>query len=95
MEYPDSKSERGVAVRNAWTTNVLLVPTVLGHGVSLRVTVARTGEGGQSEKALGIFDEMNTTDLWFIRSGVRINIYVEGAIENGSKGVAAVTVCGV
>lgn len=50
-----------------------------------------SNEDWTSEKELGTFD----TEIWYVRKGVDVNIYVEGDFEKDRQGVAAVMVNGI
>ena len=54
-----------------------------------------SNEDWTSEKELGTFDSLNPTEIWYVRKGVDVNIYVEGDFEKDRQGVAAVMVNGI
>ncbi len=44
---------------------------------------------------IGIIDESNLVEIWYVRSGVGVRFHVQGDFEQGCEGVAAVLAVGV
>lgn len=89
LQYPGNDgNQETAAVKKTWGTKVLIIPAHLEPGVAIRVTE-------MNGKAIGTFDGKNTAEIWYIRAGVEVHIYVEGDYDKSRTGVAAVLVYGI
>ena len=95
VAYPRADGASVAVARKKWDTNMLMTPAHMEPGVSFRATVNERNEDGVAEKELGTFDGSNATEIWYIRKGVNINIYVEGNFDKGRRGIAAAMVVGI
>ena len=95
VDYPTAHGRNVAVAKKKWDTNTLLIPAHRAPGVSVRATVNESNEDETLEKELGTFDGLNPTEIWYVRKGVDVNIYVEGDFEKDRQGVAAVTVYGI
>lgn len=89
IPYP---SNSNLMMKKAWQTSVLIIPTYIEANVHLRITYLHEET---NEKTLGTFDTSNTTQIWYIRSGVPIHIFVEGNYDQHREGLAALIICGL
>ncbi|KAI6368512.1 hypothetical protein MCOR25_004631 [Pyricularia grisea] len=94
--WDNSEVEVQAAVCKKWETNMLLIPTFLAPGVTIRATVQDDQDDqGEQERELGIFDKSkeHKFEIWYLRRDVTIRLYVEG--DNAQKNsIAAVLVLG-
>lgn len=81
-------------IQKSWKKNMLVMPTFLDTGVSVRFETERGAKEGEPWGLLGVFDDRNPNEVWFIKKDLEVNIYVEGNSEGQRNGVAAVFVYG-
>ncbi|KAJ7584775.1 hypothetical protein C8J56DRAFT_892507 [Mycena floridula] len=70
-----------------WDTSVLLIPTYLVPGVKVRLDTT-----GPDQKTLGVFDGMNTTEIFWLMKGTEVTTIIEGQEKEGLAAVLAVGV---
>ncbi|KAL6719506.1 hypothetical protein ACLMJK_003746 [Lecanora helva] len=49
----------------------------------------------KEEVEIGAFDDSNPEDVWYVRAGVEVSFFVEGAEVAGREGIAAVLAVGI
>ena len=79
-------------IQKSWKSNVLVIPTFLDTGVSVRFETEPGTKEGEPWGLLGVYDDRNPNEVWFIQKGLAVNIFVEGNSEGQRTGVAAVFV---
>jgi hypothetical protein len=96
VNFPLDGAEKTVTTIG-WDAHVLLIPTYLAEGVTLRVTTAEENPDVKKEEELGTFDKDKKAEVWWLRKSTKICIHVEGDWKNDkNRGtVAAVLAIGV
>ena len=82
------------AIMKAWNTNVFLIFAHLQNNVAIRAAIVED-TSDKSEKTLGVFDKLNNSEIWFIKKGVKVKLYVEHDNETDTQSLAAVMVVGI
>ena len=79
-----------------WDQDRLLIPAHLKKGVKIRLVATYTEEPVRdADTAEFMFDFSMTTDICYIRRGLKVKLYIEGDFDKASTGTVAVIVCGV
>lgn len=86
-----------VVADHVFECNVLVIPTFIAKGASVRITRNRVNQDVEGEKEkqketeLGVFDlEVNPWEIFFLRRGFEYNFYVDGGEASAGKTVGAV-----